>query len=147
MDANAAPIDEAVLETVYQRSRAHPLIEAVDGDRSSGTLTQVTVSFDPGQYPEQVRAARLEIQWYTNGDYNLHYIETHRSEREWQCRWDRHPNPHTTRTHFHPPPTARSNDAVPDSPSDRHPSAMFARTLANVRARIEDLWDESGTSV
>lgn len=145
MGPKAAPIDEAVLETVYERARAHPLIETVNGDRTDGTLTQVNVSFDPDQYPDRIQAARLEIQWYTNGDYNLHYIETHRSEEEWQCRWDRHPNPHTTRMHFHPPPTARSNDAVPDSPSDRHPSAMFARTLANVRERIEDLWEESST--
>ena len=145
MGPKAAPIDEAVLETVYERARAHPLIETVNGDRTDGTLTQVNVSFDPDQYPDRIQAARLEIQWYTNGDYNLHYIETHRSDEEWQCRWDRHPNPHTTRMHFHPPPAARSNDAIPDSPSDRHPSAMFARTLANVREWIEDLWKASST--
>jgi hypothetical protein len=145
MGPKAAPIDEAVLETVYERARAHPLIETVNGDRTDGTLTQVNVSFDPDQYPDRIQAASLEIQWYTNGDYNLHYIETHRSDEEWQCRWDRHPNPHTTRMHFHPPPAARSNDAIPDSPSDRHPSAMFARTLANVRERIEDLWKASST--
>lgn len=145
MGSNAAPIDDAVLEAVYERARTHPLTETVSGDRTGGTLTQVTVSFDPDQYPERVQTARLDIQWYTNGDYTLHYFETHRSGREWQCRWDRHSNPHTTRMHFHPPLTARSNDAVPDSPSDRHPSPMFARTLANVRVRIEDLWEESST--
>lgn len=145
MGANAAPIDEAVLETVSERVRAHPLIETVDGDRCGGALTQVTVSFDPDQSPDQITEAKLEIQWYTNGDYTLQYIEIHRSGETWQCRWDRHSNAHTTRMHFHPPPAARSNDAVPDSPSDRHPSAMFARTLATIRARIEDLWDESST--
>jgi hypothetical protein len=145
MGAAAAPIDEAVLETIYERARAHPLIETVNGDRTSGTLSQVDATFDPDQYPDGIQAARLEVQWYTNGDYNLHYIETHSSGEEWQCRWDRHPNPHTSRTHFHPPPAARSRDAVPDSPSDRHPSAMFARTLANVRGRIETLWNTSST--
>lgn len=137
MGTNAAPIDEAVLETISERSRDHPLIKTVTGKRSGGTLTQVTVSFDSDQYPDRVQAARLEIRWYTNGDYTLHYIETHHSDEAWQCRWDRHPNPHTTRTHFHPPPAARSNDAVPDSPPDRHPSAMFARTLATVRRMSE----------
>ena len=125
MGPTAAPIDEAVLETMYQRARSHPLTETVEGDRSGGTLKQVTAMLDSDQYPDRVQAARLEIQWYTNGDYNLHYLETHRSEKEWQCRWDRHSNPHTTRTHFHPPPEVRSNDAVPDSPSDQHPSAIL----------------------
>lgn len=141
----AAPIDDSVLETFYERAQVHPLIDTVDGDWSDETLTQVDVTFDIDQYPEQVQAAKLEMRWYTNDDYNFQYIEKRSADVDWQCRWDRHPNPHTSRTHFHPPPAARSRDAVPDSPTDRHPSAMFARTLANVRARIEDLWKASST--
>jgi hypothetical protein len=70
----------------------------------------------------------------------MHYVETH-SDRAWQCRWDRHQNPHTQRTHFHPPPAADSTAAVPDQPPDHHPSAIVTRTLANIRDRIEDLWE------
>ena len=139
----AAPIDEAVIERFFERSQTHPLVETVTGDRTGGTLTLVRVTFDLDQYPDRVQGAKLELRWYANGDYNFHYTETHASGDSWQCRWDRHPNPHTTRTHFHPPPAARSRDAIPDSPTDHHPSAMFARTFANIRARIEDLWDVS----
>ena len=143
MGTPTAPIDDTVLESFFQRAQDHPLIETVEGDRTGGMLTAVRAGFDPDQYPRRVRTAELEIRWYTNGDYSFHYFETHTSENTWQCRWGRHSNPHTTRTHFHPPPAARSNDAVSDSPADRHPSAMFTRTLANVRRRIEDLWEAS----
>ena len=142
MGSTAAPIDKSVLETIYQRAETHPLTQSIQSDRTGRTLTQVAVLFDTDQYPENIQAARIEIQWYRNGDYNFHYIETHSTGDDWQCRWDRHPNPHTTRTHFHPPPTACSNDAVPDSPSDRHPSTMFARALASIRTRLEDLWSK-----
>ena len=146
MDSPAAPIDESVLETFYQRAETHPLTQTVQGDRTGRTLTQLTVLFDTDQYPEHIDTARLEIQWYQNEDYNFHYIETHPTGEDWQCRWDRHPNPHTTRIHFHPPPEARSDDAVPDSPADRHPSALFARVLASIQTRIEDLWNEQPTN-
>jgi hypothetical protein len=103
-------------------------------------VSMVVGILDPDRYPPHTQEARLEIQWYTNGDYNFHYVETQDAGDIWQCRWDRHPNPHTQRMHFHPPPTARSNDAVPDSPADHHPSALFTRALANIRQRIDSLW-------
>lgn len=140
----AAPIDEAIMNSFFRRSQTHPLVETVSGDRTGGTLTVVRVVFDADQYPDRIQEATVEIRWHTNGDYNFHYTETHASEEDWQCRWDRHPNPHTTRTHFHPPPAARSRDAIPDSPSDHHPSAMFTRTVASIRGRIEDLWEAAG---
>jgi len=101
----------------------------------------VRAELDRDRYPDPIAEARVEIRGYTNGDYTFHYVETHTASDIWQCRWDRHQNPHTTRTHFHPPPAARSADAVPDRPADRHLSALFTRTLANVRQRIDELWE------
>jgi hypothetical protein len=46
------------------------------------------------------------------------------------------------RAHFHPPPAAQSEDAVPDNPTAHHPSALFTRTLATIRQRIETLWEQ-----
>lgn len=142
MDGTAAPVDETVLETLRERARIHSLIEGTQVERTGDTVSMVRAEFDLGRYPTQVQDARLEIQWYTNDDYNFHYIETQSTDEIWQCRWDRHPNPHTTRTHFHPPPDARSADAISDSPADCHPSALFTRTLANIRQRIDDLWED-----
>lgn len=139
MTAPSAPIDPDILQQFAGRLRSHPLVVSVSEERSGGTLTLVCATFDSSQYPDHVETARLELQWYQNGDYNFHYLESHLSDT-WQCRWDRHPNPHTDRTHFHPPPAARSNDAVPDSPTDSHPSALVTRTLAAIRSRIQELW-------
>jgi len=143
MDSSVAPIDDAVLRTIAERARTHPLIETVQTAQTGGIPSMVFAILDPDRYPPDIEEAKLEIRWYTNGDYNFHYIEAHGADDIWQCRWDRHPNPHTQRTHFHPPPTARSGDAVPDNPGDRHPSALFTRTLANVRQRIERLWKQT----
>lgn len=139
MCSSAAPIDDAVLESFAERARTHQLIRTVQSEQTDGMVSMVAVALDLDRYPPHIQDARLEIQWYTNGDYNFHYVETQDSGEIWQCRWDRHPNPHTQRTHFHPPPEARSDDAVPDSPPDTHPSALFTRTLANVRQRIKNL--------
>ena len=65
----AAPIDEAVVERFFERSQTHPLVETVTGDRTGGTLTVVHVTFDLDQYPDRIQEAKLEIRWYTNGDY------------------------------------------------------------------------------
>lgn len=142
MSGSVAPVDEAVMQTIQDRAQSHPLIETVTAERTGGTISTVRAECDPTRYPARVDRARLEIQWYTNGDYNFQYIETHADET-WQCRWDRHPNPHTQRTHFHPPPDARSTDAIPDDPADQHHSAMLTRTLANIRERTEDLWENT----
>jgi hypothetical protein len=142
MSSSAAPIDDAVLETIAERARTHSLIETVQTERTGEMVSMVVAILDSDRYPPHIEEVRLEIQWYTNGDYNFHYVETQESSDIWQCRWDRHPNSHTQRIHFHPPPAARSNDAVPDSPADHHPSALFTRTLANIRQRIESLWNQ-----
>ena len=88
MSTGAAPIDDAVLETFYSRAQTHPLIETVAGDRTGDTLTLIRATLDPDQYPAHTSDAKLEIQWYTNGDHNVYYRETHSTETHWQCRWD-----------------------------------------------------------
>jgi hypothetical protein len=143
MDGSAAPIDDSILELLAERARTHPLAETVHTEYTSGILSLVIVELDRNQYPDRIQGARIEIRWYTNGDYNFHYVETHSSDEIWQCRWDKHVNPHTTRTHFHPPPQAGSADAIADQPSDCHPSDLFTRTMANIRQRIGDVWDSN----
>ena len=141
MDGSAAPIDSAILDMLSNRAQTHSLVETVRTEQTGGMTSLVMVKLDGERYPNSIKKGRIEIQWYTNGDYNFHYIETHTADDIWQCRWDKHVNPHTTRIHFHPPPEASSTDAIPDQPSDCHSTAIFIRTLASVRQRIGDLWD------
>jgi len=146
MDGSAAPIDSAILDMLSNRAQTHSLVETVRTEQTGGMTSLVMVKLDGERYPNSIKKGRIEIQWYTNGDYNFHYIETHTAGDIWQCRWDKHVNPHTTRIHFHPPPEASSTDAIPDQPSDCHPAAIFTRTLANVRQRIGDLWEYGANS-
>ncbi|QLH81302.1 hypothetical protein [Halosimplex pelagicum] len=141
MDEPAAPIDEPALEAIRDLAQTHSLVNRIQTEQTGSTLSLLIVDLDRDRYPDQVADVRLEIQWYRNDDYNFHYVEHQSSNRVWQCRWDRHPNSHTTRAHFHPPPDASAADAVADQPPDRHPSALFTRTMANARDRISDLWE------
>jgi hypothetical protein len=142
MDEPAAPIDSTALDAICDRARTHSLVEQIRREQTGSSVSMVVLRLSTDRYPEYVQEARVEIQWYTNDDYNFHYVEQHASEDIWQCRWDRHPNPHTARAHFHPPPEADSTAAIADQPEDQHPSAMFTRTFANIRDRIADLWAE-----
>lgn len=140
MDRPAAPIDTAVLRTLRDRLQTHRLVETVRTEPTDNPISQIVVTLDADRYPSQIATVRLEIQWYKNDDYNFHYIETENDDTVWQCRWDRHPNPHTSRTHFHPPPAANSADAISDKPANRQPAAMLTRTLAAISDRIDDHW-------
>ncbi len=53
--------------------------------------------------------ARFDIRWSERGMYSFHYVDT--NDLNW--RFDRHPNPHSPDAHFHPPPDASTDEAVP----------------------------------
>ncbi len=140
-DANA-PIDEAILQAVAQTLRTDDRVKEVVFVPGKGTNDHkhLAVTLDPTRYPEPIYSARLEIQWYHNDGFNIHYTETHANNTErdvWQCRWDRQSSTHSTREHFHPPPDA-------GEPTDTHfPNdyrSVLSMILAVIRARIDDLW-------
>lgn len=79
-------------------------------------------------YPESVREARLEIVWYDNGDFTLHYHE----DGTFDHRWDRHPTDHNERDHVHPGPDAPTPGEDTSHPPD------WRDALADVLAEIED---------
>jgi hypothetical protein len=94
---------------------------------------------DAAQYPETVVAARIDIRWFTTGDFSFHYIEKDQDDSRWECRWDRHPNPHNPRLHFHQPPTAV--EATDLSLSSRHPLDVYSTVLDAIEGRIQSLWE------
>jgi hypothetical protein len=93
--------------------------------------------FAPAYYPESVAKATLDVRWYTNDDFKIHYRERH-PDHAWECRWDRHPNPHNARAHFHPPPAAQTPGEDADWPTDH--LNVLATVLADIEKRIETLW-------
>ncbi|QSG02204.1 Uncharacterized protein AArcS_0982 [Natranaeroarchaeum sulfidigenes] len=90
------------------------------------------------RYPDSVTAVRLDIRWFTTGDFSIHYVEDHEDGTRWECRWDRHPNTHNTRLHFHEPPSATGVTDL-DLPS-LHPLDVYSTVLAAIENRLETLW-------
>jgi hypothetical protein len=148
MPASNAPIDEAILQAIARTLRTDDRVEEVVLVSGEGTddHKHLAVTLDPTRYPESVRGVYLEIQWYRNDGFNMHYTETHIDDIDdggsnvWQCRWDRQSSTHSTREHFHPPPDA-------GEPTDTHfPDdyrSVLSMVLAAVRARIDELWQDS----
>ncbi|WP_244605256.1 hypothetical protein [Halorussus halobius] len=96
------------------------------------------VDLSGAYYPSEI-SARLEIRWYRNDDFNVHYQEEQR-DASWECRWDRHPNAHNSRDHFHPPPAA-SRDRAEDArwPPDHRDVGRLV--FGRIEKRIETLWE------
>lgn len=119
------------------------LQEALQVDRttisgSSGHL-ELLVQFRPNYYPQSVDEATMSVRWYTTDDFKIHSQEAH-SEGVGKCRWDRHPNPHNTRAHFHPPHDARTPGVDESWPSDYRDVLLLI--LAELEERITKLWNE-----
>ena len=115
--------DSLVAETVFEPDPYEPqLLRAV---------------LNAGQYPESVTAVRVDIRWFTTNDFSIHYLEA-RDGDHWECRWDRHPNTHNTRLHFHQPPTG--NDITDLELSSLHPLDVYSTVFDAVEQRIGSLW-------
>jgi hypothetical protein len=145
-DANA-PIDKAILQAIARTLRTDDRVEEVVFVSGKGTdeHKHLAVTLDPTRYPESVRRVRLEIQWYRNDGFNIHYTETHTNDTDdggsdvWQCRWDRQSSTHSTREHFHPPPDA-GKPTNTQFPNDYR--SVLSMILTAIRARIDELWQD-----
>ena len=91
-----------------------------------------------GEYYPEETSAWFEVRWYHNDDFTIHYHEESQ-DTVWKCRWDRHPNNHNSRDHFHPPPDASRIDAEDTKwPTDHRDVCRLV--LDYVEERIEALW-------
>ena len=95
--------------------------------------------YDSGLYPASVEDAFLQITWFRNDDFNVHYQENWADSNEKKCRWDRHPNDHNTRDHYHPLPNAATPGQ--DDSYSRNWKDVVSRVLLEVDARIEAFWE------
>jgi len=133
-----APIDRPILEFLQTRLQATRQVSRAAITDASGHL-ELQVVFASSYYPAPVDDATLTVRWYTNDDFTIHYREVH-SAHTWECRWDRHPNPHNTRDHFHPPPTAPTPGDDDSWPTDHRD--VLQLVLDEIEDRIAALWDD-----
>ena len=135
-DDGVPEIDRGVLEAIRDRLRTAPQIETAGIVVADGQ-TKLEATLTPAATPSRIDRRFLDIRWYTNGDFRIHYQEDWR-DRTWCQRWDRHPNGHNDRDHFHPPPDA-------DTPGEDRTwptkfEAVLKLVVDGVRTRTESLW-------
>lgn len=72
-------------------------------------LAPATVRIELEDGLDDAAAARIDVQWSVLDNYSFHYVDD--AGVNW--RFDRHPNTHSPDNHFHPPPDATTESAVP----------------------------------
>jgi hypothetical protein len=133
--ASPAPIDRPILEFLRDRLATTEQVWNATVTDADGHL-ELRVALSNAYYPDGVEAT-LWVRWYTNDDFKIHYREN-RSREDWHCRWDRHPNPHNARDHFHPPPTATTPGEDSTWPDDYREMLRFV--LDEIADRIDEVW-------
>ena len=105
-----------------------PLVETTAyDDVVAPTELQINLSDGLGD----ADSARVDIQWSELGMYSFHYVDSAGINR----RFDRHPNTHSPKIHFHPPPDATHEDAVP--------SCIDVDTVPLVTLAVLQLWRDT----
>lgn len=140
--ASTGPPDRQTLRLLERLLADEPLVATTLFEPDSYEPSRLRALLDADRYPSAVEAAYLDIRWYTSGDFSIHYLDrTGTDGHDWECRWDRHPNPHTTRLHFHQPPNADEPETL--SLASLHPLDVTATVLAAVEERIKQHWSEA----
>ncbi|WP_226483338.1 hypothetical protein [Natrinema amylolyticum] len=81
----------------------------------------------------KAREGRFDVEWSTQGDYNIHYTDDLGND----LRWDVHPHDYTDPDddpHFHPPPDASNDD------DDVEDSCITVSTVELVARATVRLW-------
>lgn len=132
------PIDTEILDRIAAHLSRSARFEHVRA-RPPYAPNAVVADYDLGYFPGGVTDASLRIRWFETDDFSIHYAEQYQARGSWECRWDRHPNDHNTRDHFHPPP-----DASTPGEDTTHPDEwrdVVATVLGRLDERIEAFWN------
>lgn len=133
---SGAPIDSDRLDVIRKRFSADDRFKRID-EQPTFAPDRLVCVYDRRFYPERVRGARLEIVWFENGDFSLHYHEEHASG-EFDHRWDRHPSDHNTRDHVHPGPDAPTPGDNTSHPADWRD--ILSMALSEIEDRQRAFW-------
>jgi hypothetical protein len=100
---------------------------------------RIVCTYADGLYPTSVETARLECTWFENGEFSIHYHETHR-DGAFDYRWDRHPSTHNSIDHVHPGPDAPTPGEDASHPQDWRDT--LATVLSVIEERQRGFWGE-----
>lgn len=131
---SGGPVDMEILDRIAAHLSRSDRFDDVQ-TRPPYAPNAVVADYDLGYFPGGVTRAYLRIRWFETDDFSIHYSEQYRADNSWECRWDRHPNDHNTREHFHQPPdtpTPGEDENYPDEWRD-----VLTTVLNNLDARIE----------
>ncbi|RZV06721.1 hypothetical protein BDK88_3752 [Natrinema hispanicum] len=137
---STGPPDRQTLRLLERHLTSDSLVAETAFDPDSYEPRLLKAFLDMERYPESVSAARLDIRWFTTEDFTFHYVEDHNDGSRWECRWDRHPNTHNARLHFHQPPAA--NDITDLELPSFHPLEVYSTVLTAIEQRLETLWSQ-----
>lgn len=132
-----APIDFDRLEVIAERLATGERFVRIERQPAFAPDRLVCV-YDSRFYPSSVRTARLEIVWFENGDFSLHYHEDN-SKGTFDHRWDRHPSDHNARDHVHPGPDAPTPGDDASHPEDWRD--VLSAVLAEIEDRQRGFWE------
>jgi len=134
---SGAPIDFDRLDVIQARLAASDRFSRID-DQPAFAPDHLVCVYDQRFYPDSVRSARLEVVWFENGDFTLHYHEEHETG-EYDHRWDRHPSDHNARDHIHPGPDAPTPGEDTSHPSDWRD--ILSMVLSEIEDRQRAFWE------
>ena len=135
---STGPPDRQTLRLLERQLTSDSLVAETGFDPDPYEPRLLLAVLDAGRYPDSVTSARIDIRWFTTDDFSIHYVETLGDDDHWECRWDRHPNSHSTRLHFHEPPTGTEISEL--ELSSLHPLDVYSTVFDAVEQRIELLW-------
>ncbi|WP_436903599.1 hypothetical protein [Halovenus halobia] len=135
---STGPPDRQTLRLLEDQLASDPLVVETRFEPDPYEPRLLQVELNTQRYPDSVTTVRVDIRWFTTGNFSMHYVEQRTDDSIWECRWDRHPNPHNARTHFHEPPTGAEVTDL-DLPS-LHPLEVYSTVFSAIEQRIESLW-------
>lgn len=138
-DQVVGPIDFDVLNRIEKYLAGSQRFSTVDF-RPEYAPNAVVAEFELGYFLSNIERASIRIRWYETDDFTIHYSEHYSDRSLWECRWDRHPNDHNTRDHFHPPPSAETPGEDANFPWDWRD--VMTLVLNELDARIKSFWDD-----
>jgi hypothetical protein len=133
------PIDTELLDRIAAHLARSDRFDDIQ-TRPEYAPNAVVADYNLGYFPGGITRASLRSRWFETDDFSIHYAEQYQTGTSWDCRWDRHPNDHTTREHVHPPPDASTPGDDADYPDDWR--AVLAAVLTELDARITAFWEE-----
>jgi hypothetical protein len=133
---SGAPVDFDRLDAIAQRLANDERFERVR-KQPDFAPDRIVCTYTDSLYPATIETARLELVWFENGDFSIHYHETHR-DGTFDHRWDRHPSTHNSDDHIHPGPDAPTPGEDSSHPHDWRDT--LAAVLSEIEVRQRAFW-------